>query len=250
MPEVLKKRPKKKLPPEIAEKARRLNEQNGIPFALAVNVARGKDTLSNVLNRMLRDSKVQKLMDARGVPKNIAQVVVDGKADLDRLLLKQRARQYLSENWSRSVIDELHKSGTPAALLVDPDEVVTGGITGVDTYEFRLVPDEADERTVRKVDLHCVFAPNDAKAVREAASIDTGIRKLDLGPELSPQKRINFKHAEFQGRLESGKTAVFITRRGHRFSGRILWYSRWEVGIALDAGPEVTIFRHGLQNIA
>ncbi len=242
-------RKKPRLSPEEHQKAKQLHERNGIPFGQAVRVVRGQVTLNEVVLRMLRRDKIDKLVQQHGIGRALAGSIVDGKIDQEHALLKFRARWNVIQNRERSALDEARQDGRRVALMLDPDLVRFGRIRKVDTYEFDFEPEDGPPETVHKTMVHCVFDPAEVKTVARRTKVDEKVQARDLAPQISAQQRLHFKHAVLQKILESEKPCTAVTRRGKIFRGKIQRYGLYEMGLKLDRGPFVTLFRHALEKL-
>ena len=240
---------KKKPSPEVLERARELHEKNGIPEPLALEVAGGKLTVAEALQRMLREDRAEKLAARLGIPLKMALDIVDGKLDEAEVPLKYRARQYVDANPVRSALTAAFEEGRRIGLLADPRRILVGRITGLEKYELCIQPEDGEPESLLKVFLHVVFEAEDRKRVEAALGTDAEVAARNLEPEHSPKRRRHFKHAVFHERLESGEPFSVTTRRGHVLRGKLTWYSLFELGLELESGPEVTVFRHAIETI-
>ncbi|MBN2493247.1 MAG: hypothetical protein JXR96_01545 [Deltaproteobacteria bacterium] len=241
---------KRKLTKDDLAKALKLRDQNGIPLYLAKAVACGERSLSDVLKQMLREDRIAKLATKHEIDHDIARDMLDGDFDLDYALLKMRARRYLQEHRERSCLTQALESGEPVAVCADPDRVIVGRVRELEQYTFSLAPESGPPQALDKVCCHFVCAPGEAEAVLRDCLVDEGVRELDLAPERSPQERTHFKHAVLQGFLESGQPMRAITRRGLVLTGKLEWFSIWEIGMQIKRGPSITVFRHALHLVS
>lgn len=232
------------------EKAKKLQERNGIPFAMAVKVALGQTTLANVLKTMMRKEKIRSLVTKHGLAPEIAGFVMDGKISLDAAILKSRVIQHKKGNWKRSVLEDVFKNNQKITLMIDPDVPLCGRVTKLGKYDFEFTVDgETAPRTMRKIDVKYAFAPEFENAIRAIVGVDAEVKNKNLAPAPSPLERKHIKHITFQELLDTGKRFTVTTRRGDILCGRLDWYGLYEFGMRLDDEIQVTVFRHAIENL-
>lgn len=245
-----RKERKVKLSPDVIEKAKKLQERNGIPFAMAVKIALGQTTLADVLKAMMRKEKIRNIVTKHGLSPELAGHVVDRRISLDAALLKSRVSQHKKENWKRSVLEDVFKDNRKITLMVDPDVPLSGRVTKLDKYDFEfMVEGESAPRAMRKIDVKYAFAPELGDAVKAIVGVDLEVKSKNLAPAPSPLERKHIKHVIFQELLDSGRKFTVTTRRGDILCGRLDWYGLYEFGMRLDDEIHVTVFRHAVEKL-
>lgn len=243
------KRAAKPLSPEQRDRAKELQEKNGIARRFAVRVARDEMTVGDALRQMLRDEKAERLASELDVPRSLAAQLIDGTVDRDRVLLKRRARETVRAHASRSVFDQACSSNDPICLVLDAGEPRIGTVSSVDTYDIMFRPEKGEAESVRKLFVHYACAPRGLAAVTAAVGVDPEVAGRDLGPEPRPSLRPKLKNVVFQQLLDDGSAGTLTTRRGWTLTGQVTWFNQFEVGLQLRGDEAVTVFRHALEKV-
>jgi hypothetical protein len=237
-----------KLTPEQQARARKLREENGLPPHAAAIVARGDDTLANVLKQLLRKERIDKLVAQHDLNRGAATKIVDGEDNLERILLRRRARQVVQETPPHRRLDEVHAAGARVCLVIDPEEILTGRVIEIERLELVFQPDgdEGEPRRLRKLEMHALLDPAHLAVLRQRWGRD---RAQDLAPESCPWLRQHIKHARLQKLVDSRARCALVTRRGRVLEGKIVWYSRFEICLKLTKKAEVVLFRHAVHEL-
>jgi len=238
-----------KLTPEQRERARKLHDENGLPWHAAAMVARGDETLASVLKQLLRQDRINKLVAQHDLDRGVAGNIVDGKGSLEHILLRRRARQVVQETPQHRRLDEVHAAGDHVCLVVDPEEILTGRVAELERLELVFQPDEGEPRRLNKLQMHALVEPAHLAVLRQRWGRDQEICGQELAPEPCPWLRQHVKHARLQELVESHARCTLVTRRGRVLEGKIAWYSRFEIGLRLTKKAEVVLFRHAVHEL-
>ncbi|MDP6933048.1 MAG: hypothetical protein QGG40_09035, partial [Myxococcota bacterium] len=153
-------------------RAQELVEKSGLPWNLALQVARNQVELNVVLERLARRDKVEMLVRRHGLERSMAHQVVLGNQTLDEILSRNRMKTHISENHERSVLRDHLDSGAALSLALHGLQEVTGTISSIDQYEFTFVPLEAEARKIHKLQAKFAFDPGDTKVIRNNVQRD------------------------------------------------------------------------------
>jgi hypothetical protein len=100
---------------ELRVKAEEIQSSTGIPYNLALHVARGERTLSSVLERLVAEEKDRPARSEHDIPKSLAAQVALGQADLEAVLLKRELDAHIHENKEKSVLVDRASTGSRSA---------------------------------------------------------------------------------------------------------------------------------------
>ncbi|TNE84312.1 MAG: hypothetical protein EP330_29275, partial [Deltaproteobacteria bacterium] len=179
--------------PEVTprQRAEELHAQ-GMPFQLAMAVAHGRIDLSDALERLARDEKVDRLMERHELSRALATQIAIGHASLEQVLARRRMEEHRAANRYRSILVQSAEAGSPVALALHQGQRATGVVKSVKRYVFEFLPDGFDEPVeIHKLQVKYAYSPDDWKSVRKALSFDKKLERTPLQPESRPQDRYN-----------------------------------------------------------
>ncbi len=223
-------------------RADELHEQ-GMPYQMAMAVAHGRLDLSEALERMARKDRVTKLMERHDLSRALATQVAIGHADLDRVLARRRMEEHRDANRDRTCLEP--NAGQVAVQLAG--RLVKGTITALDPYTFTIEANGKSEE-VHKLEARYGYDPNDWKVVKKAVKSDKK-GDPDVRPATRPQDRHSCSDKRLFGYLDSKEEVVVTLLDSTVLRGRVSWFGRYEFGIEVKEGVDVTVFRHALRTI-
>lgn len=231
--------------PALERRVSELENSRGIPRAIALQVARGRLDLNDVLTKMAQEAEVERLCRRHNLSRALATQIILGQVALDAVLLRQSMEQHLKANDSRSVLTAALASRQPLQLGLTGHRVVEGTVTAVDRYEFQLT----GEGAVHKLRVKWACDAAVKKKVRRAMDQDPALRAVNAEVPEKPQDRYSCSNRRLYELLHRGQTVRFRLLEGESFEGRIAWISRFEVGLTLRDGCEVVLFRHAFAEV-
>lgn len=234
------------------QRAQELHEQ-GMPFQMAMAVAHGRMKLSDALERMAIQDRATKLMETHDLSRALAVQIAKGHADLDAILMRRRMEEYVVQAPLRSVLLEVAESGQEIALALHDHRNLRGQITEVDRYSITAIPMEkkgpGEPVEIHKLQIKLAYEPSQWKVVRKVLKTDKAVKAKGLGPIERPQDRYTCSTKRLFRYLDQELTVQATLLEGEILRGRVTWFSRYELGMEVKEGVEVTIFRHALHDL-
>jgi len=229
--------------PKVRERAQELTSQ-GMPYQMAMAVAHGRMDLNDALERMARRDRVKVLMDRHGLSRALATQVVIGHADLDQVLARRRLAAHRQDNRDRTCLEP----GSEITLALMDGKLPKGRVGAVEPYTFTF---ETDGETIElhKLQVKYAYAPADWKKVKKGIRYESKKPEVEVLPAERPQDRYSCSDKRLFSYLDSEQEIAATLLGGDMMRGRITWFSRYEFGLALRTGVEVTVFRHALKNL-
>ncbi len=239
-----------RLPVAVIKQAKTLVAQSGIPFPAALRVVQGKTTLNEVLQSLLREEKIRKLMTAHTINRALATNVALGRTDLEIVLLRRRNNETLHQHYHRSCLEEYRLSGSRIALALHGHKKVMGTVeeNGKFTILFRQDPQD-DPVEIHKTEIKFAYDPDQFKVVKKFLKIDNKVKAMHLGPLLNPRDRHHFKNLTLQRALDAHEEVQVTTLEGDVLRGHVEWFGRWEFGLKFKGGARATVFRHAVYKL-
>jgi len=239
--------PKRKLLPAQIRQAKMMVEQSGIPFPSAVRVVLGKTTLNDVLQELLREEKIKKLMETHGINRALATNIALGRTDLDIVLLRRRKNQTLQDHYTQSCLEEAIHKGHRVAMALHGHRKVMGTVQEVGKYVFAFLEDGQTTPTeIHKTQAKFAYDPDQYKQLRKFMGLDGSIKSRSLEPILRAKERHHFKNLALQQSIDNKTEVSVVTLEGDTFRGQVEWFGRWEFGLKFKGGVRVTVFRHAV----
>ncbi|MBX2803858.1 MAG: hypothetical protein KTR31_39645 [Myxococcales bacterium] len=230
--------------PNVRERAEQLAEQ-GMPYQMAMAVAHGRMDLNEALERMARRDRVNSLMERHGLSRALATQIAIGHADLDQVLARRRLTEHRRDNRERTCL----VLGTKLALALHDGRVLKGEISAAEAYTFDLGDTDGNSQQVHKLEVKYAYDPGDWKKIKKGIRTDKD-RVLEVtAPAQLPQDRYSCSDRRLFGYLDRTIDVVATLLSGEQLRGTVSWFSRYEFGMTLRTGCDVTIFRHALQDL-
>ncbi|MFT4627514.1 MAG: sRNA-binding regulator protein Hfq [Myxococcota bacterium] len=234
---------RKKVDPEIRRRADELHE-SGLPYQMAMAIAYGNLDLNDALERLARRDQVTRLMEKHDLSRALATQIAIGHAELDQVLARRRLDAHRTENRDRSIL----VAEAALELALTDRRRLRGVVRAVDAYSFTLDVDGV-ETEIHKLEVKYGYEPTLWKKVRKAVRSDKALSKDPKAPATRPQDRYSCSDRRMYGYLDSSREVAVTLLEGETLRGRVLWFSRYEFGLEVKGGVEVTIFRHALANL-
>lgn len=235
-----------------ARKDARLREllAMGLPEPAARAVAAGQRDLNDVLRALAREAQATTLAERHAIPRSLALQVVDGQADLERILSKRRRQAYLLEHGEHSVFGAAVASGQPCVLGCLGRVTREVRILEALPYEVRVAPmDGGPEETLHKLTVKYACGPGEARAVRKAMGRDAALGAVVAHPLVRMQDRYALPDRLLFPWFEQAVRLRVTLVEGEQWTGTVASMSRYEFGLGLRAGATVTILRHALARV-
>ena len=224
---------------------------SGIPYHLALAIARGKAELSEVLLRLFRNDRVNQLVAKHGLSRALATQVVLGQADLTTVLHHQRLHQYRKHHKHDSCLTKPFASNQWTCLAVYGQTLALHRITQLSRYELTLVPKHTPEapETIAKLLLQYACLPNHQSRVMQARTTHPSMANHPVVPIVKPQERYAIADKTLFTLLEANKRLQLTTLEGYQFTGTLCWFARYEIGLTVAPNTQVTVFRHAIRRM-
>jgi hypothetical protein len=233
----------------LRAKAQEIQASAGIPYNLALQVARGDRTLSDVLQRMMAGDKIDQLVKKHDIPRSLAAQVALGQADLDAVLLKKELDTHIAQHRDRSILASRLEDKATVGLALHGQRTVVGKIEGMTVYEFVLRGEGAEApETVHKLQAKYAWDPAEYKLVKKAIETSKDGRRT-TEPIYKPQDRYPCSDRRLFGFLRAGRPVAVETLEGELLRGKITWLGRWEFGLEAKGGGHLTVFRHAIKQV-
>ena len=236
--------------PRVRARADELHA-NGMPFQMAMAVALGRVSLNDALERLARQERVQKMMDAHDLSRALATQIVIGHASLETVLSRRRMQDHREQNRLRSCLETARLTERPIALELHGKKKVVGTVQSVEAYAVMVQPEEGEPVEVHKLQLKYAWDPRDWKKVRKGLKHDKALSKEPRAPIERPQDRYTCSDKRLFRYMDRKVPVVVTLLEGEQLRGTVSWFGRYEFGMTLkDGETEVTIFRHCLNDIS
>ncbi len=228
----------------------KLVKESHIPEAAARRVVYGKATLNEVLEELMLQERIERLISEHGVNRALATNIALGKTNLDVVLLRRRKNETLKKYYDQSCLEEARRKDARIALALHGNKKVVGRIKDVDKYVFRFQPDDSEEVVeIHKTHVKFAYDPDQYKGVRKHLKVDKKVRAQQLGPILRARERYHFKNLTLQESMDTRREVDVVTLEGDTFRGHVEWFGRWEFGLKLKGGARVVAFRHAVYRL-
>jgi len=238
------RRPVNRVDPEVRRRADELHSQ-GMPYQMAMAVAYGKLDLSEALERMATRDRVNRLMEAHELSRALATQIAIGHADLDQVLARRRLAQHREAYRERTC---LIRGAGPLVLQLHGGGKAKGTIGEVAPYTFTL-DEDGSPRELHKLELKYAYDPGDWKLVKKAVKADKRAAAEGRRPEVRPQDRYSCSDKRLFGYMDRTQEVVATLLDGDVVRGVVSWFGRYEFGMTIKGGAEITVFRHALRDL-
>ncbi len=228
---------------KIKRRAQQLHD-GGMPFQMAMAVARGRLDLSEALERMARRERTEQLMREHGLSKALATQIALGQLSLEAVLRRRRLQEHRTTHRHRTWLEE----GRELVLGLHGRTRIEGALIDVQPYTVTVRTGEG-EREIHKLHIHYVHEPSAWKVVRKGFKVDKKVAAEELQPIPLPQERYGCSDKRLFTYLDTGAEVTVCLLSGELFKGKVLWFSRYEFTIQTRKGAEVGIFRHALNRV-
>jgi sRNA-binding regulator protein Hfq len=242
---------KGKLSPEKIHRAREIVRKSNIPLYHAYMIVQGKTTLMDVLNRMLKREKIQKLVSNEGIPLKLAVQVADGVLSADRAkLIKLRWDFRKTEESVDIFMDYLQNKKSACIKILGMDQCISGSIKKVERYGilFKKTPSREEPKEFYKHDIAFICDSDSMDSVKAVMETDEEVKKLGLKGTKELKDRYRPDDAKLLRLLTTGKKIQVVLRDGTRIAGVIKWVSHYEICFEVAPEKNVFVFFHALFN--
>ena len=122
-----------------------------------------------------------------------------------------------------------------------------GEVVSVDAFTFVFRHD--CEEAFHKLEAKYAYPPSDWKRVRKAFRVDKTVQALGNKPAKRPQDRYSCSDKRLFSYFDTRQNVTAILADGDTVRGEVVWFSRYEFGLEIKGGVEITVFRHALHDI-
>ncbi len=232
-------RPQHKIPPAVFAQAKRLETENGLPFSVAVQVAKGEVPLKEALASLLLQEKVKKLVDEKALMMRYATPVLRGVCALDKaLLLSSVAYRKADEDYRNCHLDAYAGKRTVTGLVLESAK-----------YEVKLQVAEGQEQLIPKHDIKFYFEASVKKAVLKHLEWGAKETRTAPGSLAAIKARVDLPLRSFVQPQSQGKVVSVSNTEGDVFRGRVKWAGKYEVVLELAPGVSVVLLRHSIVSV-
>lgn len=239
-------RAKKVEDPKVRQRAEELMA-GGMPRQMALAVARGKLPLATALERLVLEREVQRLMDREGIPRALANQIAVGHASLEQVLFKRRLQEMRELNQNRSCLDEAVSSGKPLTLLVHGQKTASGVIVETLPFGFSIRDKDGAVVEMHKLQAKIAYPADEWKNVRRVMRVEKGAVACEPIPK--PQDRYSCADKRLFRYVDQKVSVEVTTLEGEQFRGTVTWFGRYEFGLSVKRDVEIFVFRHAVKSL-
>lgn len=216
--------------------------RDGMPFQLAMAVARDALSFEDAIARMARAERTETLMARHQLARSVAAQIAHGHLSLDVVLARRRFVELRETDRDRSSL----VVGAQLGLAQVGGARPTGEVLAVGPYDLTMRWDSGGEAVVRKMDVKYVHDAAELRRVRKATRTDKA-RAADP-PEVptKPQHRYPLKDQRLFDALAAEEEMGVRFVDGELLRGHVTWFSRFEFGMTLKNGAPIGVLRHAL----
>jgi hypothetical protein len=161
----------------------------------------------------------------------------------------QGLKEYLDENYNKSVFDEALESQEPFILHLHDDRAKAGKIIENLTYDLNFHPEDSDPEIIPKVHVKFLYPQSSMEAVRPLLKKDKKVRDLGLQPILAPGKRYHIKNKSLFPLMKERRVLFFTMLEGELIRGLVAGFTRYEITAHIKVGIPVTLLRHAIYDL-
>lgn len=218
---------------------------SGMPYQMAMAVAHGRMELNEALERMARKDRVNALMDRHQLSRALATQIAIGHADLDQVLARRRLDVHRHDNRDRTCLIP----GARLALALHDGTTLKGRVVDVEAYQVVFEAEGGEPQPIHKLKLLYVYDPSDWKGVKKGVRVDKKQGRETEPPAVRPQDRYSCSDRRLFGYLDRNVELSVALLSGEVLRGTLTWFGRYEFGLRLRTGAEITVFRHALRDV-
>lgn len=216
-----------------------------MPYQMAMAVAHGNLDLSEALERMATRDRVNRLMETHDLSRALATQVAIGHADLEQVLARRRLAEHRESHRDHSC---LVPGNGPLVLQLHGGDTAKGVVGEVAAYTFTIGEGD-DAREIHKLEAKYAYDASAWKLVKKAVKTDKRIATEGRRPEVRPQDRYSCSDKRLFGYLDRSVEVVATLLDGDVLRGTVSWFGRYEFGLMVKGGAEITVFRHALRDL-
>ena len=227
----------------------------GLSKRVAHQVVIGESTLVAALSMNEETVRIEGIIGRHGIDKSLAAQVTHGKLSLDSLLHGKRMKDHLRENRERSILIAAQEDGRPRMFALHGKKGIVGRVKSVSAYDVVILPLAPDNKpsgdpvVVHKLQFKLGARAAHAGKVECALTIEPAHDAVS-DPVRKPQDRYRCSDKRLFSWLDAKSPVTITTLEGDVVGGVLAWIGRWELGLTLDSGVEVVVFRHALANVS
>lgn len=213
-----------------------------LPAHLAAAVRRGRMTLQVALARAAWEAEVAALTRRHGLDRALANQVLLGEADLERLLARRACAAYLAERAPPTIFQLALRDGRPRMLHLGLARTLEARIQADHAYDVSVETLDGEAHTLRKLAIRAVTdGPGGRRLQRERVRGTV----LDEAPA-RPQDRYPLSDRRLFRARTSGVAVLVTWLDGERLRGTVSDFNRFDVVVRTRSLGEVTVLRHAI----
>lgn len=232
--------PAPKAEPAGKRAAQELVERHGMPYNVALAIVQQKSTLDEWHQDQARRQRVEELKTLHDMPDRWARRVARG-VPLERWYEEQERRReaerapevQAEHDWTLQHRDDL--------TLVTYQGLERGVLVKLKPFQYRL-----EHHRVEKVAVVALLPG--AAPPGSADDWDESVRSRNLSVLWAKDERDPFPESELQAAETARQPLVVVTRDGRRWSGRVVWNSRFAFLLDTPQTP-VLLLKHGVFSV-
>jgi sRNA-binding regulator protein Hfq len=234
--------------PDMKKKAEELVAA-GMPFQMAMAVVQGRLELNEALERMARKQRVESLMRRHDLSRALATQIVMGHANLETVLAKRRLNSHRDENLLRSCLDRAVQEQVRLGLALHGGRNDEGLVSAIDAYTFTFTGRGGEEESIHKLQVKYAFDAENRKKVRRVVKVDKDVAAKAKEPIVRPQDRYSCSDKRLFSVMDANEEVVITLLEGDVLRGHVTWFGRYEFGLQVKGGVNITVFRHALRRL-
>jgi hypothetical protein len=231
-----------------AEKERRRElEARGLSGPLALAVARGELSFNQALTQLAERDRARRLSHQHNLDPGLAVQIARGQEDLQQVLRRRRIQEALGD-MDRSTLQSALQSASPLLLGLHGQTLRRGVVQELGRYAFSFRGEEGEERLDKVLLKYAMPLKAEGDFLR-LAQREASLWENPREPIRDPAERYRCSSRRLCS-LQDQKALVEITLlEGEILLGQVSWTARYQFGLQLQNGPEITVFRHALEKL-
>ena len=158
-------------------------------------------------------------------------------------------QEYLDQNYTVSVFDEVCKSKQPWEFHLHGHLVIRAKIFKNMVYDLKVESLDTAETVLSKTDVKILYPLDISEKIRSLLKKDPKVSKLSVEPIIVPGLRYHIKNKSLFPLMKERRVVFFTLLEGEIIKGLITGFSRYEIECSLKGGLPVTILRHAVYDL-
>ena len=157
-------------------------------------------------------------------------------------------KDYLAQNYDRSVFDEALESGQAYMLHMHGQKNIQVIVSENLVYDIKA-DIEGKEDIIQKIDIKFLYPARLKESVMPLLKEDKKVKDLGLEPIPRPNKRFFVKNKSLFPLMKEKEVVFFTLLEGEIIRGIITGFTRYDITVNLKGGKPVTILRHSVYDL-